>query len=88
VASVAPCLRWLCLLLVLLPSTACSSRYRNDLDPSYGDVEFERDLKACRGDESDPGTVPVGRFQRGRMHAQATLAWSCMKARGWSRTGD
>ena len=75
--------RLLILLGVLLLLTGCTSRYRNSLNPSYGQVEFDRDWYECRRENTHPRATKFGAWADATMEVDYDGARACLAARGW-----
>jgi len=75
--------RLLILLGVLLLLIGCTTRYRNSVNPSYGQVEFDRDWYECRRENTHPRATKFGAWADATMEVDYDGARACLAARGW-----
>jgi hypothetical protein len=74
--------------LIVLAVGGCSTRYRNAVNPSAGQTEFDRDWYQCKRENSHPAAAVAGSYASAGMEVDYSMAQSCMAARGWRPVKD
>ena len=70
-------------LLIALSDCSTSTRYRNVQNPSYGQVDFDRDWYQCKRENTHTKASVAGAYGTAEMTTDYSMAESCMRARGW-----
>jgi hypothetical protein len=80
---ISPVWRLLAIGGVWMLMAGCTTHYRNSLNPSYGQAEFDRDLYECRRENTFPRATRLGSYSDATMEVNEDMAKACLAARGW-----
>ena len=70
-------------LAALVLAVGCSTRYRNQLHPEYGQTDYDRDRYECRRENSHPAATVAGAYGSAGNVVDENMARQCFRARGW-----
>lgn len=68
---------------VMLLTGCATTHYRNSLNSSYGQTEFDKDWYECRRENTHPAAGVYGSYGYAGAEVDENMAKACLAARGW-----